>query len=120
MAVTLNPLDKKALRQILSEPKNAIIKQYKKLMAMDGVALDFTDEAMDMIVEEAQKRKTGARALRAIVEEVMLDVMYEAPSHDSLTECLVTEEWLQDREDTKVVDMLLKKAADEAPQDEIA
>ena len=92
ITVTLNPLDKEALRKILSEPKNAIIKQYKKLMAMDGVTLDFTDEAMDMIVEEAQKRKTGARALRAIVEEVMLDVMYEAPSHDNFTECLVTEE----------------------------
>ncbi len=118
MAVTLNPLDKKALRQILSEPKNAIIKQYKKLMAMDGVELDFTDKAMDMIVEEAQKRKTGARALRAIVEEVMLDVMYEAPSHEELKECVVTEEWLQDREEGKVIDILLKK--NEPPQDEIA
>ena len=120
ITVTLNPLDKSALRQILSEPKNAIIKQYKKLMAMDGVELDFTDEAMDMIVEEAQKRKTGARALRAIVEEVMLDVMYEAPSHESFTECLVTEEWLHQRDggNDKIVELLLKKST--VPQDEIA
>ena len=64
-------------------------------MAMDGVELTFTDEALESIVEEAHKRKTGARALRAIVEELMLDVMYEAPSHAELTKCNVDKEWLE-------------------------
>ncbi|PIQ27201.1 ATP-dependent Clp protease ATP-binding subunit ClpX [bacterium (Candidatus Blackallbacteria) CG17_big_fil_post_rev_8_21_14_2_50_48_46] len=95
IVATLEPLDKTALQKILVEPKNAIIKQYKKLMAMDGVELTFTDEALESIVEEAHKRKTGARALRAIVEELMLDVMYEAPSHAELTKCNVDKEWLE-------------------------
>ena len=75
----LDALDEKALIKILTEPKNAIIKQYQKLLDMDGVELKFEDEAISMIAKEAIKRKTGARALRSIVEELMLDIMYEIP-----------------------------------------
>ncbi|MBK3332238.1 ATP-dependent Clp protease ATP-binding subunit ClpX [Persephonella atlantica] len=76
---TLDELDEDALVRVLTEPKNALIKQYKKLLAMDGVELEFTEEAIREIAREAIERKTGARGLRAIVEEIMLDVMYEVP-----------------------------------------
>ncbi len=76
---TLQELDEDALVKVLTEPKNALIKQYKKLLAMDGVELEFTEEAIREIAREAIARKTGARGLRAIVEEIMLDVMYEIP-----------------------------------------
>ncbi|WP_457641928.1 ATP-dependent Clp protease ATP-binding subunit ClpX [Persephonella sp.] len=76
---TLDELDENALVRVLTEPKNALIKQYKKLLAMDGVELEFTEEAIREIAKEAISRKTGARGLRAIVEEIMLDVMYEIP-----------------------------------------
>ena len=75
----LKPLDKAALRSILTEPKNAIIKQYKKLLAMDGVALDFEPEALDYIVDKAIEFKLGARGLRGLTETVMMDLMYETP-----------------------------------------
>jgi ATP-dependent Clp protease ATP-binding subunit ClpX len=87
----LNPLDEKALIRILKEPKNAIVKQYKKLLAMDGVKLDFTDPALKLIARIAIKRKIGARALRAIIEEIMLDVMFEAPSKGSASKVVITE-----------------------------
>lgn len=80
VAAVLDPLDEEALIRILKEPKNAIFKQYQQLMSMDEVELSFNDEAAVAIAKEAMKRKTGARALRAIVEELMLDYMYEAPS----------------------------------------
>lgn len=117
---TLAPLDKSALAKILVEPKNAIIKQYKKLMHMDGVELDFTEEALALIVEEAQKRKTGARALRAIVEEIMLDVMYEAPSHSDLVHCLITEEWLENRDESNIFKLLSENKQKRLQKDEIA
>jgi len=78
---TLNELDEDALVRVLTEPKNALIKQYKKLLEMDGVELEFTEDALREIAREAIKRKTGARGLRAIVEEIMSDVMFEIPSH---------------------------------------
>ena len=77
----LNPLDKVALRNILTEPKNALIKQYTKLLAMDGVKLTFAPEALDYIVDQALEYKLGARGLRALCEAVMTDVMYDVPSH---------------------------------------
>ena len=76
----LDPLDRDALRRILTEPKNAITRQYKKLFEMDGVELEFTDEALDTIVDKAIEYKLGARGLRSIVETVMVDAMYEVPS----------------------------------------
>jgi ATP-dependent Clp protease ATP-binding subunit ClpX len=87
----LNPLDEKALIRILKEPRNALVKQYKKLLAMDGVKLDFTDPALKLIARAAIKRRIGARALRAIIEEIMLDVMFEAPSKGSVTKVAITE-----------------------------
>ena len=76
----LNPLDKSALLRILTQPKNAIIKQYKKLFEMDGVELSFEDDALGLIVDKTIERKLGARGLRSIVESIMMDVMFEIPS----------------------------------------
>ena len=81
----LNPLDRNALRSILVEPKNSIIKQYKKLFEMDGIELGFTDEALDFIVDKAMEYKLGARGLRSIVESVIMDAMFEIPSKDVKT-----------------------------------
>ena len=76
----LKPLDKEALRRILSEPKNSIVKQYIKLFEMDGIKLSFPEETLDYIVDKAVQYKLGARGLRSIVESVMMDAMYEIPS----------------------------------------
>lgn len=81
----LDPLDRDALRQVLTEPKNAIVKQYEKLFAMDGVKLTFTPETLDLIVDKAVEYKLGARGLRSIVESIMIDAMYEIPSTDEKT-----------------------------------
>lgn len=88
----LDPLDEETLKMILTQPKNAITKQYACLMGMDGVELKFEDEAIDLIAKEALKRKTGARALRSIVEEIMLDIMYEVPSKEDIKEFTVTKD----------------------------
>ena len=80
---------------ILTEPKNAVLKQYKCLLEMDGVELDFEPEAVDMIAEKAIKRKTGARALKSIVEELMLDIMYEIPSDSSIKKFTITKEMVE-------------------------
>lgn len=90
--ISLSPLDKEALIRILVEPKNALIKQYQKLLQMDDVELIFTDDAYEAIAEEALKRKTGARGLRAILEKVMMDVMFEVPSDKSIKAIRVTKE----------------------------
>jgi ATP-dependent Clp protease ATP-binding subunit ClpX len=89
---TLSQLDKDALLRILTEPKNALVKQYQALMNYDHVELSFTDDALEAIAEKAIKRKTGARGLRAIMESVMLDVMYDIPSMTNVEKCLVTRE----------------------------
>ncbi|GAF10010.1 ATP-dependent Clp protease ATP-binding subunit ClpX [Paenibacillus pini JCM 16418] len=94
---TLEPLDEKTLVRILSEPKNALTKQYVKLLEMDNVALKFEAEALEAIAREAIKRNTGARGLRAIIEGIMLDVMYEVPSRDDIKDCIITEQVVQDR-----------------------
>ena len=80
----LQPLNREALRNILTQPKNALTKQYKKLMAMDGVTLSFDDEALDFIVDKALEYKLGARGLRGLMETVMTDLMYEMPNHKKL------------------------------------
>ena len=92
VVVTLEQLDEKALVRILTEPKNALVKQFQKLMEIDGVALSFDDEALLQIAKEALKRKTGARGLRAIIEGIMRNVMYEVPSIEGVTACRVTKE----------------------------
>lgn len=89
---TLDELSLDALVRILTEPKNALIKQYEKLMDMEGVGLKFTDEALQVIAEEALERKTGARGLRAILEFAMLDIMYDIPSKSGIKECVIGEE----------------------------
>ncbi|WP_172254683.1 ATP-dependent protease ATP-binding subunit ClpX [Saccharibacillus deserti] len=94
---TLAPLDEETLVRILSEPKNALTRQYKKLLEMDNVNLVFEDAALVAIAEEAIKRKTGARGLRAIIEGLMLDVMYEVPSRDDVTECVITEKVVREK-----------------------
>jgi len=93
--VTLHPLDKQALIQILTEPKNALVKQYQKLFEMDDTILEFTEGALDAIAEKTLARNTGARGLRAILEEVMLDVMYEIPSANNVEKCIVSRETIE-------------------------
>jgi ATP-dependent Clp protease ATP-binding subunit ClpX len=96
MAV-VDPLDEDALTEILTEPKNALVKQYQKLLKMDNVNLEFRTDAVRAIAQEAYRRKTGARALRSIVEELMLDVMYELPSRKDVTRCMITREMVEKR-----------------------
>ena len=106
--VVLDPLDKTALMNILSEPKNALIKQYKKLLEMDGVELEFEEEAIERIAEKAMERKSGARGLRGIIEEMMLDVMYEVPTDEGVEKCIITKEMVGDRTASPV--LIRKKA----------
>ncbi len=90
VTVALEMLDEEALIRILTEPKNAIVKQYQKMLELDGVELSFDEEALKAVVETSLKRKTGARGLRAIMENIMMDIMYRAPSDDSLKACRIT------------------------------
>ena len=92
VTVTLDMLDKDAMIRILCEPKNALVKQYKKLFELDGVSLEFDRDALEAIVDKALERKTGARGLRAIMEAVTLDLMYHIPSDESITKCEITKE----------------------------
>jgi ATP-dependent Clp protease ATP-binding subunit ClpX len=94
---SLEPLDEDALIAILTQPRNAIVKQYQKLLHMDSVQLEFKVDAIQAIAKEAYRRKTGARALRGIVEELMLDVMYELPSRKDLKNCMITREMVEKR-----------------------
>jgi ATP-dependent Clp protease ATP-binding subunit ClpX len=89
---TLEDLDEEALVKILVEPKNALVKQFQKLLEYEKIRLTFTDEALRAVAREASRRKTGARGLRSILEEVMLDCMYEIPSRTDLRECTIDEE----------------------------
>ncbi|MFY9174351.1 MAG: ATP-dependent Clp protease ATP-binding subunit ClpX [Peptococcia bacterium] len=101
--VTLSALDENALIRILTEPKNALVKQYTKIFEMDNVNLEFKAEALQAIANEAIKRNTGARGLRAIVENIMRDVMYEIPSRTDIKQCIVTKETVQNNEEPIVV-----------------
>lgn len=101
----LEALDTEALVRILVEPKNAIIKQYQQLLALDGVELRFDQDAITAIAEEALKRKTGARALRSIVEEIMLDIMYEVPSRSDIKVCHITQELVQKRSTAELLQL---------------
>jgi ATP-dependent Clp protease ATP-binding subunit ClpX len=96
MAV-VDPLDEAALAEILTEPKNALVKQFQKLLKMDNVQLEFKPDAVKAIAQEAYRRKTGARALRSIVEELMLDIMYELPSRKDVSRCAITREMVEKR-----------------------
>ena len=92
VTVALEMLDKDALMKILTEPKNALTKQYQKLLELDDVELTFDDKALEAIAETSLKRKTGARGLRAIMESIMMDIMYKAPSDETLKSCHITED----------------------------
>ncbi|MDE5075225.1 MAG: ATP-dependent protease ATP-binding subunit ClpX [Trichodesmium sp. St16_bin2-tuft] len=97
MVAVVEPLDEETLMAILTEPQNALVKQYQKLLRMDNVKLEFETEAVRAIAKEAFRRKTGARALRGIVEELMLDVMYELPSRKDVSRCTITKEMVEKR-----------------------
>jgi ATP-dependent Clp protease ATP-binding subunit ClpX len=90
VSVTVDPLDLETLVQILTEPRNALVKQFQRLFAIDGVELEFTPDALTTAAGEAFKHKTGARGLRTIIEETLLDVMYEIPSRPEIKRCVIT------------------------------
>jgi ATP-dependent Clp protease ATP-binding subunit ClpX len=96
VVASVTNLDKESLVQILSTPKNALVKQYTRLFEMDGVELEFDEDALDAIADQAIHRGTGARGLRAIMEEVLLPVMYDIPSRDDVAKVVVTKETVQD------------------------
>ena len=89
---TLTELDEEALIAILTEPKNALVKQYQALLKLEGVDLSFSKDALKAIAEEAMKRKSGARGLRSIMENVMLDIMYEIPDMEGVKECIISQD----------------------------
>jgi len=97
VVAVVDPLDEETLNCILTQPRNALVKQYQKLLKMDNVALEFRPEATEAIAREAYRRKTGARALRGIVEELMLEVMYELPSRKDVTRCVITKDMVEKR-----------------------
>jgi ATP-dependent Clp protease ATP-binding subunit ClpX len=101
--VTLDALDEEALVKILMEPKNALVKQYQKLLQMDNIDLEFKEDAIKAIAKEALKRNTGARGLRAIIEDIMLDVMYDIPSRTDVSKCVVTKEVVAKKEEPLLV-----------------
>ena len=97
VTVSVDPLDQEAMVAILTEPKNALVRQFKRLFELDDVELVLTDDALEAIAEEALGRKTGARGLRTIIEETLLDVMYEIPSHPEVVKCVVNGETIRRR-----------------------
>ena len=110
IVVTLDSLDEDALVRILEEPKNSLVKQYKKLLEMDGVQLEFDDEAVREIAKQALTQKTGARGLRSIVENTMMDVMYYTPSDDTISECRITKEAVNGTGEPIIIHDTLKPA----------
>lgn len=103
VVVGLNSLDEKALIQILSQPKNALIKQYKKLFSYDGVEIVFEEDALLTVAQKAIKLKTGARGLRTIMEDAMLDIMYEVPGNDNVQKVIITKEVIEKKEKPKII-----------------
>ena len=100
---SLHSLDEDALVKILTEPKNALVKQYQKLFEVDGVTLEIQEDALRAIAREAINRKTGARGLRAIIEEILNDIMYETPSDDDLDKCIITKEVVENGDEPMLV-----------------
>ena len=100
---TLRELDRNALIDIMTKPKNALVKQYKKLFNIDGVDLKFNNDALETIVDKAIERKTGARGLRSIMEETMRDVMYEIPSNPKIAKCTITKATVEGIEKPELV-----------------
>ncbi|KZN97209.1 MULTISPECIES: ATP-dependent protease ATP-binding subunit ClpX [Aeribacillus] len=100
---SLEPLDEAALVEILTKPKNALVKQYQKMLELDGVELEFEEEALSEIAKKAIERKTGARGLRSIIEGIMLDVMFELPSRDDITKCVITANTVREKIPPKLI-----------------
>ena len=103
IVTTLRELDRESLIKIITEPKNSLVKQYKKLFKYDNVELDFEKEALESIVDKAIERKTGARGLRAIIEDIMRDIMYEIPSNPKIEKCIITKETVENGEAPKII-----------------
>ena len=103
IVATLEGLTPEALKDILTKPKNSLIKQYTKLVELDGVELEFEKEAIDAIVNQAIERNTGARGLRSIIEDLMRDIMFEIPSNPQITKCIITKETAQNKADPKLI-----------------
>ncbi len=103
IVASLEELSKDALIEIATKPKNALIKQYKKLIELDGVELEFSPDALEVIVDKAIERKTGARGLRSIIEEIMRDVMYDIPSNPKIAKCIITKETILENKKPEVV-----------------
>ncbi len=112
--VTLDALDEESLVKILTEPRNALVKQYQKLFELDNVTLEFKEEALKAVAKEAIKRNTGARGLRAILEDIMLNVMYETPSRCDVQKCIITEDVISKKEDPMLVTNGKKKKEESA------
>lgn len=110
MIAALKPLDESAMLRILTEPKNAIVKQFKKLFIMEGVELEFEKEALKLIVKKAMERNTGARALRSIVETTLLDIMYDLPSKRNIEKCLITKNTVETGEEPVYIENEKKSA----------
>ena len=100
---TLRELDRNALIDIVTKPKNALVKQYQKLFELDNVELEFEKDALDKIVDKAIERKTGARGLRSIIEEIMRDIMFEIPSNPKIEKCIITKETVENGEAPKII-----------------
>ncbi|MHB8157093.1 MAG: ATP-dependent Clp protease ATP-binding subunit ClpX [Desulfocucumaceae bacterium] len=111
--VTLEALDEESLVRILTEPRNALVKQYEKLFELDGVSLEFQQEGLKTVAQEALKRKTGARGLRAILEEIMLDMMYEIPSRQDIAKCIITKDTILKKDKPLIVTVDRKKKKEE-------
>jgi ATP-dependent Clp protease ATP-binding subunit ClpX len=94
---TLHELDEETLVKVLVEPKNSLVRQYKKLFELEGVELEFTPEALKAIARETSRRKTGARGLRSVLEGIMVDIMYEIPSHEGVKKCVINEHTVEDK-----------------------
>ncbi|HPT90888.1 MAG TPA: ATP-dependent Clp protease ATP-binding subunit ClpX [Acetivibrio sp.] len=101
--VSLHSLDRNALMKILSEPKNALVKQYQRLFEMDDVILEFEKEALEAIADKAIARNTGARGLRAIIEEIMLDIMYDIPSQENVEKCIITRDAVEGKASPTII-----------------
>mgnify|MGYP002508394261 CR=1 FL=1 len=100
---TLRELDRDALINIVTKPKNALTKQYKKLLELDGVELEFEQEALNSIVEKAIERNTGARGLRSIIEDIMRDIMFDIPTNPKIEKCIITKQTVENKADPEII-----------------
>ena len=104
IVANLETLDVEALKNILTQPKNALVKQYTKMLELDNVELEFTEEALAAVSEKAIERKTGARGLRSIIEEALIDIMYDVPSSEDVTKVVITDKTINDEVDPELYD----------------